>query len=75
MVSMNPVWNPIEKLRSIVKMKLSEGSKVYYSKADLWESFNDIMPNIKPEEVKTRIKSMDNRLLAVIEKRLYYIKM
>ena len=48
-----------------MKMKLYKGGKQYNSKVDLQEA-------IKTCEKK---KSMNNRLLAVIEKKDHYIKM
>ena len=55
-------------------MKLYQGGKQYNSKADLRQVTN--MLKIEPAKViKTLTKSMNNRLLAVINKKGHYIKM
>ena len=70
--SSSPELNPIENLCSIVKMKLYEGGKQYNSIADQWEAIKATMLKIDPAEIKEKItKSMNNRLLAIIEKSHY----
>ena len=64
----SPDLNLIENLQSIVKVKLYEGGKQYNSKADLWKAIKTTKLEIEPAEVKTLSKSMDNRLMAFIEK-------
>ena len=64
-----PDLNPIKNLWSIVKMKLYEGSKLYNSKADLWEAIKTTMSEIELVEVKRIIK-----IISVIEKG-HYINM
>ena len=60
--------NPIENLWSIRKMKLYKSGKCN-SKADLWVAIKTTMSEIEPTEIKKKLtKSIDNRLLAVIEK-------
>lgn len=49
-------------------MKLYEGG-------NLWDSINTTMSEIESTEVKQLVKSIDDRLLAVIEKKIIYIKM
>ena len=52
-----------------------EGGKQYNSKADLWLALKTTN-EIKPAEVRKKIaKSMDNRLLVVVEKKGHYIRM
>ena len=56
------------------KKKICEGRKLYNSKADLWEAIKTTMLT-ETADVKKRTKSLDNRLLAVIEKKVHYIEM
>ena len=65
--------NPVENLWSIVKMKLFEGGKQYNSKADLCEAIKTTMLVNESTEVKKITKLMDNRLLAITEKKGLYL--
>ena len=68
--------NLTENLWSIVKRKLYENGKQYNSKTDLWKAIKSNMSKIEPVKVNKKItKSMNNKLLAVIEKKGHYIKM
>ena len=59
-------------LWSVVKIRLYEGGKQYKSTADIWEA---IKTTIEPAEVKNkRTKSVDIRLVAVIERKGHQIK-
>ena len=55
-------------------MKLYEGGKQYSSNADQWEAIKPSMSEIEPAEVKKLTKSIDNKLLTVIEKMSQYIR-
>ena len=57
-----------------MKMKLYEGNKQYYRKADQWKVINTTMLEIEPAEINKITKSMDNSLLAIFEKS-HYIEM
>ena len=46
---LNSNQNPIENLKSIIKIKLHEDSKEYNSKADIWEWIKIAMSGIEPE--------------------------
>ena len=42
-------------------------NNIYNSKADLWKAIKTTMTEIEPANIKKWTKSMDNRLLDVIE--------
>ena len=56
-------------------MNLYASGKQYNRKADIMEAIKTTMLEIEPAERKKSAKSMDNKLLAVIEKKGHYIKM
>ena len=66
--------NLVENLWSTTKIKLYESGKQGKSKADLWEAIQTIMMKIEPADLRKLTKSIDERLLVVIEKD-NYIKM
>ena len=71
-----PDLNPIENLWTFEKMKLYEDGTQYNNKADLLKAIKTTILESEPAEVKKKIaKTKDNKLLAVIEKKSYYIKM
>ena len=60
---------------SILKMKSYEGCKQYNSKADQGKAIQTTMSEAESTKVKNKLtKSIDNRLLAFIEKKGHYMK-
>ena len=55
-------------------MKLYEGGKQYNCKANLWKAIKTTISETESAELKKLTKSMDNRLVAAIERKGHYIK-
>ena len=61
---MSPDLNPLENLWQIVKKKLK--GKTYKNKDDLWNDFENAWNEIPLDIVVSLVKSMPNRINAVI---------
>ena len=62
--SISPDLNPLENLWQIVKKKLK--GKTYKNKDDLWNDFENAWNEIPLDIVVSLVKSMPNRINAVI---------
>lgn len=63
----SPDLNPIEHYWSILKAAIYRDGKQYTSKTELWEAIQTAAGRVKPEVVENLTKSVDNRLIKVLQ--------
>ena len=63
----SPDLNCIENLWGIIKAEIYEGNRQYTSKAALWEAIQKACSSVEASVIENLTKSMDERLLKVIE--------
>ena len=61
--------NPIENLWSVLKRRIYQDGRQFKTKNELWEEIQAVSKSLKPESVRNLVKSVDNRLFDVIQKR------
>jgi transposase len=69
----SPDLNCIENFWSALKRKLYANGKQYKSKESLWQALQKAAATFKSNDIAKLTKSMDNRLLSVIQKKGSYI--
>lgn len=69
----SPDLNCIENFWSALKRKVYANGKQYTSKETLWKALQKAAASFKPPEIANLTKSMDNRLISVIQKNGAYI--
>ena len=65
----SPDLNPIENLWSVLKRRIYQDGRQFKTKNELWEEIQPVSKSLKPESVRNLVKSVDNRLFDVIQKR------
>ena len=69
----SPDLNPIENFWSIIKKVIYSDGKQYSSKEQLWEAIQGAAHNVSKEDITNLTKSVDRRLLILIERKGGYI--
>ena len=69
----SPDLNCIENLWSVVKAEIYKGGKQYTSKDSLWKAIQSSCKNLDKSMIAKLTHSMDDRLIAVIERKGDYI--
>ncbi len=65
----SPDLNPIEHLWSLMKRRVYAGGHQMHSKAELWEAIQGEMSRLSPKDVQQLTKSMDARLMKVLQQK------
>ena len=60
-------------MHGLIKQKLYSGGKQYKNKENLWEAIKNEFKNISSGQIENLTKSVDNRLVKIIEKGGAYI--
>ena len=69
----SPDLNLIENMWAIVKAKLYEGEKRYNNKNYLWDSIKIICSNIEPPTIHNLAKSINRRIVTILENKGSYV--
>jgi transposase len=70
----SPDLNPIENLWALIKKKVYEGGQQFQSLSNLWNAVKAAANSILPSEIANLTKSVDNRLLKIIQTKGCYVK-
>ena len=71
----SPDLNCIENLWGIIKRKIYEGNVQYTSKESLCQAIEKVFQEVEPSDNENLTKSMDDRLVKVIEMKGRYLGM
>ena len=61
--------NPIEYFWAISKRRVYTNGRQFDSKNTLWEVIQEVFHSITPEEIRSLVKSVDNRIIEVFKRR------